>query len=187
MTLRIRPPSGTIYFWAMEQYENELVSFTSFVQKFKLSDLQDAQDAYEALIDSTWLKTLRRQFLNTTYNTFKKHRLRRFWPNYLLKMERRETKTNFDITAAKTARIVQDASLKETSRAAGLLEDNSNGQDKLEHSVRPKRKMQQDSFAYFSKLLVVPVSYCRLKTNAGCLIVWIQVGRPRKAESKRGL
>ncbi|KAF9143533.1 hypothetical protein BG015_000403, partial [Linnemannia schmuckeri] len=41
-------------------------------------------------------------------------------------MERRETKTNFDITAAKTARIVQDASLKETSRAAGLLEDNSN-------------------------------------------------------------
>ncbi|KAG0273561.1 hypothetical protein BGZ96_004789, partial [Linnemannia gamsii] len=58
-------------------------------------------------------------------------------------MERRETKTNFDITAAKTARIVQDASLKETSRAAGLLEDNSNGQDKQEYSVQPKRKMQQ--------------------------------------------
>ncbi|KAG0275688.1 hypothetical protein BGZ96_003690 [Linnemannia gamsii] len=127
----------------MEQHENEHVSFTSFVQKFELSDLQDAQDAYEALIDSTRLKTLRRQSLNTTYNTFKKHGLRRFWPNHLLKMERRETKTNFDITAAKTARIVQDASLKETSRAAGLLEDNSNGQDKLEHSVRPKRKMQQ--------------------------------------------
>ncbi|KAG0027451.1 hypothetical protein BGZ81_005624 [Podila clonocystis] len=127
----------------MEQYENEHVSFTSFVQKFKLSDLQDAQDAYEALIDSTRLKTLRRQSLSTTYNTFKKHGLRRFWPNHLLKMERRETKTNFDITAVKTARIVQDASLKETSRAAGMLEDNSNGQDKLEYSVRPKRKMQQ--------------------------------------------
>ncbi|KAF9319529.1 hypothetical protein BG006_002972 [Podila minutissima] len=61
----------------------------------------------------------------------------------MLKMERRETKTNFNITAAKTARIVQDASLKETSRAAGLLADESNGQDNLERLALPKRKMQQ--------------------------------------------
>ena len=73
-------------------------------------------------------------------------------------MERRETKTNFDITAAKTARIAQDASLKETSRATGLLEDNSNGQDKIEHSVRLKRQMEQGTFAYFSKLLNTPIS-----------------------------
>lgn len=139
--------------WAMEQCEKEHVSFASFVQKFKLSDLQDAQDTYEALIDSTQLKTLRRQSLNTAYNTFRKHSLRRFWSNHMLKMERRETKTNFDITAAKTARIVQDASLKETSRAAGLLADESNGQDNLECLARPKRKMQQGIFAYYSKLL----------------------------------
>ncbi|KAG0362284.1 hypothetical protein BGZ54_008694, partial [Gamsiella multidivaricata] len=61
----------------------------------------------------------------------------------MLKMERSETKINFDTTAAKTARIVQDAILKETSRAAGLLENESNSQDKLECSARPKRKMQQ--------------------------------------------
>jgi hypothetical protein len=72
----------------MEQYENEHVSFTFFVQKFNLSDLQDAQDAYDALIDSTRLKTLRRPSLKTTYDTFRKKSLRRFWSNHLLKMER---------------------------------------------------------------------------------------------------
>ncbi|KAI7815887.1 hypothetical protein BC939DRAFT_80468 [Gamsiella multidivaricata] len=81
--------------------------------------------------------------VDTAYNIFRKHSLRRFWSNHMLKMERSETKINFDTTAAKTARIVQDAILKETSRAAGLLENESNSQDKLECSARPKRKMQQ--------------------------------------------
>lgn len=31
--------------WAMEQCTKEHVSFASFVRKFKLSDLQDAQDS----------------------------------------------------------------------------------------------------------------------------------------------
>ncbi|KAG0267989.1 hypothetical protein BGZ95_002669 [Linnemannia exigua] len=57
-------------------------------------------------------------------------------------MERRETKTNLVITAAKTARIVQDVSLKETSRAARSLEEDSNVQDKLEHGSLKESKKQ---------------------------------------------
>ncbi|KAF9571210.1 hypothetical protein EC968_000858 [Mortierella alpina] len=62
------------------------------------------------------------------------------------KTERHETKTNFDIAAAKTSRILQSASLNETSRAAGLLEGGSNDQDELECSVRSNRKKQDGSF-----------------------------------------
>ncbi|KAF8942398.1 hypothetical protein BGZ47_006535 [Haplosporangium gracile] len=94
-------------------------------------------------MDSTEFITLRRQSLNAAYNTFKKHSLRRFWTNHILMMERGETKTNFDIMATKTARVVQDASLKDTSRASGLLEYDINGDDKMERSMQPKRKLQQ--------------------------------------------
>ncbi|KAG0327680.1 hypothetical protein BG000_000843 [Podila horticola] len=129
--------------WAMEQRDKEHVSFASFVERFKLSNLPDALETYEALINSTQLKTWRQQSLNTAYHTFKKHSLHGFWSNRMLETERRETKTNFDTVATKTARIVQNASLNVTSRTAGLLEGGSNDQDKQECSMRSKRKMQQ--------------------------------------------
>ncbi|KAF9545311.1 hypothetical protein EC957_011065 [Mortierella hygrophila] len=129
--------------WVMEQHDKEHVSFASFVEKFKLSDLTDALETYEALINSTNLKTWRQQSLSTAYRTFKNHSLQGFWSNRMLEIERRGTKTNFDIVATKTARIVQNASLDETLRAAGVLGSDSNDQYELECSVRSKRKMQQ--------------------------------------------
>ncbi|KAF9346476.1 hypothetical protein BGX34_003863, partial [Mortierella sp. NVP85] len=62
----------------------------------------------------------------TAYISFKKHNLYSFWLNRTLEKERFDTKTNFDIATTKTARIVQNASLQETSRAAGLVESSSN-------------------------------------------------------------
>ncbi|KAG0294803.1 hypothetical protein BGZ97_004976, partial [Linnemannia gamsii] len=51
--------------WAMEQHEEEHVSFASFVEKFKLPDLPDAQATFETLISSTHLKTWRQQSLKS--------------------------------------------------------------------------------------------------------------------------
>lgn len=45
-----------------------------------------------------------------------------FCLNRTLEKAGHDTKTNFDIAATKTARITQNASLQERSRAAGLVE-----------------------------------------------------------------
>lgn len=112
--------------WALDQQETEHVSFTSFVEKFKLSHCSRAVGAYEALITSTQLKALRRRELSASFKTFKEHNLRSYWLNYKLRSERAVTKINLDIAATKTARIVQDASIGETLKAAGLSESRSN-------------------------------------------------------------
>ncbi|KAF8942098.1 hypothetical protein BGZ47_006820 [Haplosporangium gracile] len=112
--------------WAMVQQEIEHVSFTSFVEKFKLSHLSRAVGAYEVLIKSTQLKALRRRELSASFKTFKEHSLRSYWLNYKLSSERAVIKINLDIAATKTARIVQDASVGETLKAAELSESSSN-------------------------------------------------------------
>ncbi|KAF9967076.1 hypothetical protein BGZ73_000711 [Actinomortierella ambigua] len=128
--------------WIMEKNDEEHVSFASFVEKFKLTDQQNAQMTFEALISSSQLKAWRQQSLKKAYDTFKKHNMRGFWSHRMLEIERRETKTYFDMTATKTARIVQNASLNETSKAAALSDDNHDQGDQ-KCLAQSKRKMKQ--------------------------------------------
>ncbi|KAF9999636.1 hypothetical protein BGZ65_005038, partial [Modicella reniformis] len=115
--------SGSVYLntyipWLMEHESSESVSFTSFVEKFWFVDLEDAKAVYETLINSSRLRLGRQRKLQATYQLFLRNKLQSFWSSHLLKMEKRETKTNLRIAVTKSARVVQTASVREIANTA---------------------------------------------------------------------
>ncbi|KAF9916846.1 hypothetical protein FBU30_001139 [Linnemannia zychae] len=146
----------------MEQHNEEHVSFTSFVHKFDLSGFPDALSPYETLINSTEFKTWCQKSLNAAHHTFKHHSLHGFWSSCLLEIEQRETKTIFNIVTTKTA-IVQNESLGETSKIAGLLGGGGNSQDMLERGLSERcNKKKQNYPMVTASLDALPSS--RLRT-----------------------
>ncbi|KAF9080235.1 hypothetical protein BGX23_002473, partial [Mortierella sp. AD031] len=142
--------SGSVYVkeyvpWLMEQEKSsESVSFALFVQEFGFVDLEDAKASYETLISSSRLRGDRRRALLATYEIFMRNKLRSFWSSHLLKMEKRETKTNLEIAVTKSARVVQTASAREIANTSKLLEDASGDQDESACALKSKRKLEDD-------------------------------------------
>ncbi|KAF9537463.1 hypothetical protein EC957_008105 [Mortierella hygrophila] len=92
--------------WLMEQERLESVSFALFVQEFGFVDLEDATSVYEMLISSSQLRRDRRRAQLAKYEGFLRNNLQSFWSSHLLRMVRRETKTNLEI--AITAKLLED-------------------------------------------------------------------------------
>ncbi|KAG0247694.1 hypothetical protein BG011_001057 [Mortierella polycephala] len=129
--------------WLIEREKSsESVSFALFEQEFGFVDLEDAKAAYETLIKSSRLRGDRRRALLVTYEMFMRNKLQSFWSSHLLKMEKRETKTNLEIAVTKSARVVQTASAKEIANTANLLEDGGGDQDESACALKSKRKLE---------------------------------------------
>ncbi|KAF9198231.1 hypothetical protein BGZ49_001014, partial [Haplosporangium sp. Z 27] len=101
--------------WATLDGRVEHVSYTNFVEKFNLQDQIHSQRLYEKLIESTQFRQSRRIRLKKKYDVFLKQGLDDYWRDRILSLERSKTRIHSATTAARTARLAQDASLYESS------------------------------------------------------------------------
>jgi hypothetical protein len=154
--------------WLIEQEISDSVSFALFVQKFGFMDLEDAKSVYEKLIGASFLRVERRRALLAKYNGFLRNNLQSFWSSHLLKMEKRETKTNLEIAVTKSARVVQTASVREIAITAKLLEDGGGDQYESVCGLKSKRKIEGniDHHCYPRSSPLVAHCCCKTCSNA---------------------
>ncbi|KAI1292367.1 hypothetical protein EDD11_008794, partial [Mortierella claussenii] len=101
--------------WALKDRGKEHVSYTNFVEEFDLKDRAHSQLLYSNLIEASDIKLSRRKKLRNQYTSFSKHKFDNFWAARTLELERSKTCAHSAITAARTARLAQTASVYESS------------------------------------------------------------------------